>query len=1220
MDVNYAYYNTAKGYRIVGGTAAQFLKADGSTDNRAYVDKTGDSMNGTLTFNHAVSSTIKKDLSAITSASGFARDILQLTGSNGVIDVIGWRGGVDSSGNVTFGYGYLGGTGYNTANALRWNSNQQVVIGGNFTPTGNYQLEVAGNSLSRGSVNAWGTFNTTAGELQVQRLGVNRIRTNPNSTIISGDQSNGIIYLRPQGDSTTAGQIMINANTTQFLDGYNLYFGNQSAQGAGSALFHTNLPNATTGYGLWLGHNLNFNGTDFIQPRGNAASYGISVNNAKGFSFNFAASNGTSGGVVNLTEVAKISALGTITTLNDGDSVGWNRALNSGFLYRSLLGTVDLNTVLISGHYVQTANANATPVNNYPIANAGVLKVFGSGTTHVEQQYTTYVGNRVFTRYLYNNGNWSNWSAMLTDNFNQDINSVKNFAFLQKFQEGTKYFDGNANAAFINKYENKSVYAPAVNSATGNVKITFPTTMAGVMWSLKVKIIQYVGSTSNTKTFQLPMVLNITGYNSSVGSVNVNFGASGNNFHTNFTGVRTGLDASNNKVVWLDFNSVLSYPKVIIEEILVHHNGSASALLDGAYAIDITTDETGYTHQTNLLLSDFKELVNESSISDWNSKFPTNHTKGVASSVFSDDLLAVSTGTYSASTSTSAVNKPFTNVGGLISFGQTDISTRILGARDNSDNLWFQSGSGTGNWRQLASREWVNGQIPSIPTNFITTNTSQTALAGDKTTSGNWIFNGTGATGLTLLRPGQTINNSVALGFDTVSHYAGLADSDIYAIGTSANLALANRKFWVSNSLSTANLPGQVGGSNLSSRDVGGYSIATTTNTNRAEMILRHNWSANNKTFAIGGTSNAASGSMGQWGMYRWLNDRTVNGNDGFFGWVGDNDTLSATSLAGTGTRMVVADPSGIISTQNIPSSVDAYTKVEALNLFVGKSGAETIADTKTFTHSPVIPNASQNSHAVNLSQLNSVASHPNINYLNSINQFLGTGANPYFSDIKLMNILGYGRLALAENIVGNELGLVDIDNNQFYVGRYKGYIKAFSSVYDFEGINFSIQNKNIGVGQEATNEKLEVNGRVKSAGFVHKHYSAPNLLLDSTGGVFDISTLNTVNRQYRKIADGSVYPVDLGGNLTVFVLEDGNMDGTTILLPSKASVGQEVQIFNDSPYVAVVQQFGGSNSLKISPRVMMRFTFVLDGGDSIGGSGTGKWKTADTFVNSLTL
>jgi hypothetical protein len=36
MDIKYSYYRTAAGYKIVGGTASQFLKADGSVDSTSY--------------------------------------------------------------------------------------------------------------------------------------------------------------------------------------------------------------------------------------------------------------------------------------------------------------------------------------------------------------------------------------------------------------------------------------------------------------------------------------------------------------------------------------------------------------------------------------------------------------------------------------------------------------------------------------------------------------------------------------------------------------------------------------------------------------------------------------------------------------------------------------------------------------------------------------------------------------------------------------------------------------------------------------------------------------------------------------------------------------------------------------------------------------------------------------------------------------------------------
>lgn len=523
MDINYAYYTSAKGYRLVNGTASQFLKADGSVDNRAYVNKTGDSMTGALNMGSAVSSVVKKDLSAITSASGFARDILQLSGSNGVVDAMAWFGAVEADGSVKMTYGYLGSTSYSATKAFLWTSDQRVGIGlsGTSLPLDGYRLHVSGNSYTSGNIGVAGNINSTAGELLVQRQGVNRIRTGSTATIISADGTSGNIYLRPQGDTVNAGQVIINANnTTQFVDAYNLLLGSQTV--AGSSVFHTNMTNTTHGYGVWLGQNLQFNGTDFIQPRGALTSWGFTVNNHKNFSFNYSSATGTNGEIATLTEVVKINNTGRITTLNDGTSADWISAYNTGFLYRGILGpAVDLNTITSTGWWVQTGNANATAANNYPTNLAGHLRVYYTAT-HIVQEYTTLANNNdVYRRYCFS-GTWYPWA---------------------------KDWDSN------------------------------------------------------------------------------------------------------------DFS------------------------------------------QTN--------------INDWNSGFPTNYANSKASAGYSGDLLATPSGTYSAFISTASTNKPFQNVGGLISVGITSssLSFKLLGARDNSDNLWFQSGDGTGSFRQVATRDWVSNQF-----------------------------------------------------------------------------------------------------------------------------------------------------------------------------------------------------------------------------------------------------------------------------------------------------------------------------------------------------------------------------------------------------------------------------------------------------------------------------------------------------------------------------
>lgn len=453
MDVKYAYYNTSKGYKVTGGTAAQFLKADGSLDNNSYVNRSGDLMSGTLTFNHASNSTIKKDLSTVTAATGFSRDILQLAGSNGVVDTVAWFGAVDADGTVKMSYGYFGATAYNATKALLWTSDQRIGIGlnGSSLPLDGYRLHVSGNTYTSGNIGVAGDINSTAGELVVQRQGVNRIRTGSAFTLISGDGASGIVYLRPQGDSTSAGQVVINANNTQFVDAYNLLFGSQTA--AGSAIFHTNLANTTHGYGLWLGHNLQFNGTDFIQPRGSLNSWGLTVNNHKNFSFNYGSATGTNGNIPALTEVVKINNTGRITTLNDGTSADWISAYNTGFLYKGVLGpTVDLNSITSTGWWVQTGNANATSANNYPAALAGQLRVYYT-STHIVQEYTTYANNNDVYRRYYFSGTWYPWTKDWDSN---DFSAANINNWNTAFNWGNHANAGYLSNAVLSNYYTKS--------------------------------------------------------------------------------------------------------------------------------------------------------------------------------------------------------------------------------------------------------------------------------------------------------------------------------------------------------------------------------------------------------------------------------------------------------------------------------------------------------------------------------------------------------------------------------------------------------------------------------------------------------------------------------------------------------------------------------------------------------------------------------------------
>ncbi|WP_102980104.1 pyocin knob domain-containing protein [Chryseobacterium scophthalmum] len=217
MDVNYAYYNSAKGFRTVGGTAAQFLKADGSIDGNTYLKTSGDTMLGNLRLGNT-STAITRDYSTTTGTSNFAGEIVRLVGSNGVVDVFGHLGNytnATTTGTTTLIYGYLGGTAYNTQNALRW-VNGRVGIGltGGTAPRNGYQLDVNGNLYTSGYIDLNGSINTPTTDIIIKSRGFNRLRaggTNGNALILSGDGSDGAVYLRPQGDAISTGQVTIDA-------------------------------------------------------------------------------------------------------------------------------------------------------------------------------------------------------------------------------------------------------------------------------------------------------------------------------------------------------------------------------------------------------------------------------------------------------------------------------------------------------------------------------------------------------------------------------------------------------------------------------------------------------------------------------------------------------------------------------------------------------------------------------------------------------------------------------------------------------------------------------------------------------------------------------------------------------------------------------------------------------------------------------------------------
>jgi hypothetical protein len=303
---------------------------------------------------------------------------------------------------------------------------------------------------------------------------------------------------------------------------------------------------------------------------------------------------------------------------------------------------------------------------------------------------------------------------------------------------------------------------------------------------------------------------------------------------------------------------------------------------------------------------------------------PLNFNEAVASATFSGDCLAMPLGSYLATVSSAATNLPFTNPGGLISVGQIgSVSTRILGARDNSDNLWFQSGVGTSAWRQLASREWSTANLAltnhTHPFASITSKPTTAAGYGITDVPRQGVFGGD----INSIRSNDTRNTNPLPSTDLKSG-VWFDFKNSAAIGLTA----PNTSTY---SASMTFVP---------YGDDSGNSVVA--------FRLSH---SNSRLFY-------QSYNAGAWnnGKYLWtssdFSQTDINNWNTAFNW-GNH------ASAGYLTNSALSN---------------YYTKNESLNLFVKNNGVETISDTKTFTHSPVIPAGTLGTHAVNVNQLSTKA------------------------------------------------------------------------------------------------------------------------------------------------------------------------------------------------------------------------------------------------------
>ncbi len=220
-----------------------------------------------------------------------------------------------------------------------------------------------------------------------------------------------------------------------------------------------------------------------------------------------------------------------------------------------------------------------------------------------------------------------------------------------------------------------------------------------------------------------------------------------------------------------------------------------------------------------------------------------------------------------------------------------------------------------------------------------------------------------------------------------------------------------------------------------------------------------------------------------------------------------------------------------------------------------GSYATETWVDSNFISKSHPVNNITQaNINSWNAAAGGSSHTHSNLSYLNNIDQYLGTGQAPQFSSVRLMNSIGYGTLALEEDYIGGEAGLVDLSNEVFYAGRINEYIKYGSSVNGFEGLNIHFDAKLLGIGREAGNheDKVQIAGDL-SVDTVDIHNTSMQLILNP---------LYNTDGDVRRSRNAHIYIVTR----------------ETVRLPQKPILGQRIEIFNDSDsYIEVTHDNVGT-------------------------------------------
>lgn len=185
--------------------------------------------------------------------------------------------------------------------------------------------------------------------------------------------------------------------------------------------------------------------------------------------------------------------------VTDAEKTNWNGKAEGNHNHDSVyfrkiknIGTnEDLNTLTTTGRYHQSSSSYATIELNYPVALAGLLKVYYDG--YIYQEYHTHNNSGVYVRTYYN-GTWYPWVRLYTTGFKPTPSDIGALGATAK-AVSAKTADA---VAWANVSGKPSAFAPSSHTHTKSQITDMPTALKN---PTAVKVQLNGGTTEGTNQF-----------------------------------------------------------------------------------------------------------------------------------------------------------------------------------------------------------------------------------------------------------------------------------------------------------------------------------------------------------------------------------------------------------------------------------------------------------------------------------------------------------------------------------------------------------------------------------------------------------------------------------------------------------------------------------------------------------------------------------------------